>query len=229
MVRSVAEGKIAAFFDVDHTLIEVNSGRKYIEHLWKHDEITVTDALKAIWWLAQYRLSLLDYDAATKEVVASYAGSKLSDLGPRIEQWFHEEIEPTICRESFERVAWHRDEGHVTVMLTSGAVFSTEPLRARLGIEHLVCTELEIVDGVLTGNYFPPACYGEGKLLAARKLSESEGLDLENSWFYTDSYSDLPMLEAVKHPVVVNPDPRLKRHATQKGWGYHIWKARSGS
>ena len=110
-------------------------------------------------------------------------------------------------------------------MLTSGAVFSTEPLRKRLGIEHLVCTELEIVDGTLTGKYFPPACYGEGKLTAARKLAEAENLDIGNSWFYTDSYSDLPMLEAVSHPVVVNPDPRLKRHATHVGWGFHTWSA----
>lgn len=221
----MADKRIAAFFDVDHTLIEVNSGRKYIEHLWKHGEISVADALKALWWLAQYRLSLLDYDAATKEVVAGYAGQKLADLVPRIEQWFHEEIEPHICRESFERVAWHREQGHVTVMLTSGAVFSTEPLRQRLEIEHLVCTELEIVDGVLTGQYFPPACYGQGKLDAARKLAEREHLDLEHSWFYTDSYSDLPMLEAVSHPQVVNPDPRLKRHATSVGWGYNTWSA----
>jgi HAD superfamily hydrolase (TIGR01490 family) len=218
-------GRVAAFFDVDHTLIEVNSGRKYIEHLWKHDEISVADALKAIWWLAQYRLSLLDYDAATAEVVKGYAGQKLRDIEAKIGQWYREEIEPTICKESYERIAWHKQRGHVTVMLTSGATFSTEPLREHLGIDHLVCTQIEVVDGELTGNYFPPACYGQGKLDAARELAATEDLDLEQSWFYTDSYSDLPMLEAVAHPVVVNPDPRLRRHALHVGWGYDLWKA----
>lgn len=219
------DGRVAAFFDVDHTLIEVNSGRKYVEHLWKHKEISVADALKAVWWLAQYRLSLLDYDAATKEVVSGYAGQKVSDIQAKIEDWFREEIEPTICKQSFERIAWHKERGHVTVMLTSGAVFSTEPLRERLEIDHLLCTQLEVVDGELTGKYFPPACYGAGKLDAARLLAEQEGIDLDQSWFYTDSFSDLPMLEAVAHPIVVNPDPRLRRHSLQAGWGYDTWKA----
>jgi len=221
----VTGARVAAFFDVDHTLIEVNSGRKYVEHLWKHKEISVADALKAVWWLAQYRLSLLDYDAATKEVVSGYAGQRVSDIQEKIADWFRAEIEPTICKESFERIAWHKERGHVTVMLTSGAVFSTEPLRERLEIDHLLCTQLEVIDGELTGNYFPPACYGAGKLDAARRLAAQEGIDLAQSWFYTDSFSDLPMLEAVAHPIVVNPDPRLRRHSLQAGWGYDTWKA----
>ena len=74
-------------------------------------------------------------------------------------------------------------------------------------------------------SYHFSACYGAGKLDAARLLAEQEGIDLDQSWFYTDSFSDLPMLEAVAHPIVVNPDPRLRRHSLQAGWGYDTWKA----
>ncbi len=217
--------RVAAFFDVDHTLIEVNSGRKWVEHLRATNKISVADMLKAVWWLAQYRLSILDYDAVTEEVVKSYAGQSVAEIESEVVAWFDEEIKPTICRQSFERLAWHRAQGHVTVMLTSGVVFSTKPLQELLGIEHLLCTQVEIREGTMTGRYFPPACYAGGKLSAAADLAEREQLDLSKSFFYTDSFSDLPMLEAVGHPRVVNPDPRLKRHAVHTGWGYETWRA----
>jgi HAD superfamily hydrolase (TIGR01490 family) len=222
-------GRVAAFFDVDHTLLEVNSGRKWVEHLWKLKKISVQDALKSVWWLAQYRLSLLDYEAVTEEVVRGYRGQSVSELLDEVGGWFEAEIRPWICAESFERVQWHRSRGHVTVMLTSGPEFSTAPLQELLEIDHLLCTEIEVEEGVLTGRYFPPACYGEGKLRAAQALAAREDVDLQRSYFYTDSYSDLPTLERVGHPRVVNPDPRLRRHAQSTGWGWETWTARRGS
>lgn len=218
-------GKVAAFFDVDHTLIEVNSGRKWVEHLRATGQISVADMLKAVWWLAQYRLSVLDYDAVTEEVVKSYAGQKVVDIEREVVSWFDEEIKPTVCRQSFERLEWHRSQGHVTAMLTSGVEFSTKPLQQMLEIDHLLCTQIEVKNGELTGRYFPPACYAAGKLRSAVDLAEREGIDLSKSFFYTDSYSDLPMLDAVGHPRVVNPDPRLRRHAVAVGWGYETWRA----
>lgn len=222
---AVSERRIAAFFDVDHTLIEVNSGRKWVEYLRATGRISVPEMLKAIWWLAQYRLSLLDYDAVTEEVVRSYAGQRIADLEAEVHDWFAREIQPTVCRQSYERVKWHREQGHVTAMLTSGVVFSTKPLQDLMQIDHLLCTEIEIKSGELTGRYFPPACYGEGKLRAALDLARRENIDLDGSYFYTDSYSDLPMLERVGFPRVVNPDPRLRRHSEKVGWGFETWRA----
>ena len=81
-----------------------------------------------------------------------------------------------------------------------------------------LCTFLQSEDGRLTGAIEPPACYGTGKVVWARRFAAEHGVDLGASYFYTDSISDLPLLEQVGHPVAVNPDPRLRRLATRRGW-----------
>ncbi len=214
---------VAAFFDVDHTLIACNSGRKWVEHLWRNDKISVAAALRSVWWLVKYRMSVLDYEAVTREVVAGYAGQSVDAMVEEIAAWFHAEIEPEICVEGRERVEWHRSQGHMLVLLTSGTFFSVEPLQKLLAIPHLVCTQLEIADGKLTGRYHPPSCFGPGKLAAGRIFAEAQGIDMASSYFYTDSYSDVPMLLEVGEPRVINPDPRLRRWAQQRGLPCEQW------
>ena len=93
-----------------------------------------------------------------------------------------------------------------------------EPLCRHLGIEDYLCTRLDADDGVFTGEIVEPACYGRGKCHWAREYAEKNDVDLSESFFYTDSYSDLPMLRAVGHQRVVNPDPRLRLHASLQQW-----------
>ncbi len=219
-----AEGKVAAFFDVDHTLIACNSARKWVEYLWRNGKISAGAALRSVWWLVKYRMSVLDYEAVTAEVVRGYAGQSVAELCREVEAWFHADVEPMICIEGRERVDWHRAAGHELVLLTSGTFFSVEPLQKILRVPNLVCTQLEIVDGKLTGNYFPPSCFGTGKLDAGLAFAEQRGIDLQRSYFYTDSYSDLPMLERVGEPRVINPDPRLRRWALGKGMKVEQWR-----
>jgi HAD superfamily hydrolase (TIGR01490 family) len=218
-----SSGRVAAFFDVDHTLIACNSARKWIEYLWRNDKISITAALRSVWWLVKYRLSVLDYEQVTAEVVRDYAGQSVEELCAEVGAWFHEDVEPTICVEGRERVEWHRTQGHMLVLLTSGTFFSVEPLQRILDIPHLVCTQLEVVEGKLTGKYFPPSCFGPGKLRAGLAFAQEHGVDLDHSYFYTDSYSDLPMLERVGYPRIVNPDPRLKHWATQNEVEWELW------
>ncbi|PRP94889.1 haloacid dehalogenase-like hydrolase [Enhygromyxa salina] len=215
--------QVAAFFDVDHTLLACNSARKWVEYLWRNGKISVAATLRSVWWLAKYRLSVLDYEDVTKKVLADYAGQSVAELRAEIEAWFHSDVEPWICVEGRERVEWHRAQGHVLVLLTSGTFFSVEPLQEILGIPHLVCTQLEMEEGKLTGNYYPPSCFGPGKLRAGLTFAEQHGIDLDRSYFYTDSYSDRPMLDRVGHPKITNPDPRLKAWAQRRGMAWEQW------
>jgi HAD superfamily hydrolase (TIGR01490 family) len=219
---------VAAFFDVDHTLLACNSARKWVEYLWRNDKITVAAALRSVWWLVKYRLSVLDYEQVTREVVSAYAGQSIDSLATEVEAWFHTDVEPEICVEGRERVEWHRAQGHTLVLLTSGTFFSVAPLQRILDIPFLVCTELEIVDGKLTGKHVPPSCFGPGKLRAALAFAEHHGIDLDRSYFYTDSFSDLPMLQRVGNPRVVNPDPRLRHWATQHDITWERWHPQGG-
>jgi len=220
-----SEGKVGAFFDVDHTLIACNSARKWIEYLWRNDKISMSSALRSVWWLVKYRLSVLDYEQVTAEVVSDYAGQSVAELLAEVEAWFHADVEPTICVEGRERIEWHRAQGHTLVLLTSGTFFSVGPLQRILDVPHLVCTELEIIEGKLTGKYVPPSCFGPGKLRAGLAFAEANGIDLDHSYFYTDSYSDLPMLQRVGNPRVINPDPRLKYWASEAGVTFEQWHA----
>jgi HAD superfamily hydrolase (TIGR01490 family) len=221
----VNPGQVAAFFDVDHTLLACNSARKWIEYLWRNNKISMPAMVRSIWWLMKYRMSVLDYEDVTTKVLADYAGQSVAELRAEIEAWFHHDVAPTICIEGRERIEWHRAQGHTLVLLTSGTFFSVEPLQQILDVPHLVCTQLEILDGKLTGNYFPPSCFGPGKLRAGLAFAEQHGIDLERSYFYTDSYSDRPMLDRVGHPQIINPDPRLKAWAQMHDIACQYWHA----
>jgi phosphoserine phosphatase len=92
-------------------------------------------------------------------------------------------------------------------------------MAAYLGIDgQYVCTHLESREGRLTGEVIPPVCYGQGKVVWAERFATEEEVDLSASYFYTDSISDLPLLERIGQPVAVNPDPRLRRVALNRGW-----------
>src|SRR5207253_10099589 len=108
-------------------------------------------------------------------------------------------------------VAAHRRAGHLLVILTSATRYLAEPVAADLGIEHLLVTQLLVRDGRFTGEAVRPVCYGEGKIYWAERFATAQGVDLGRSYFYTDSITDLPVLERVGEPRIVNPDPRLRR------------------
>lgn len=220
-----SESMTAAFFDVDHTLLAVNSGSRWLRHLWRTGKIRPLRALQALGWLFRYRLALLDLEVVTALAARDYRGDSVAALEAEVREWFVREIAAHVCVEGRARIAEHRANGHVVALLTSGPRFSALPLAELLAVEHVLCTELEAEDGRLTGRHLPPACAGPGKVVYAERFAAARGIDLSRSYFYTDSYSDLPMLERVGHPRVINPDPRLRRRARVRGWEVETWRA----
>lgn len=217
--------RVGAFFDVDHTVLEINSGRQWLSHLWRNGEISVLDGARSLVWLLQYRLSMLDFEAMTRKAIVRYAGKDVAQLQAEVDTWFRQEVEEWICTEAIEKIEEHRRAGHVLVLLTSGMRYGTRPLSRAVGIDHVVCTEFEERDGKLTGKLVAPPCYGPGKLTLAERFAVRHGIDLGRSYFYSDSYTDMPMLQAVGNPRVINPDPRLRRAAVDRGWGFERWTA----
>jgi putative phosphoserine phosphatase/1-acylglycerol-3-phosphate O-acyltransferase len=112
----------------------------------------------------------------------------------------------------------HQDMGHTVAIVSSATPYQAEPLARDMGIEDVLCTRLEVRDGVFTGEVLHPTCWGEGKAEAARALADRHDLDLEESWFYTDSHEDLPLLEAVGRPRPLNPNSRLAQIAKERQW-----------
>ncbi len=124
----------------------------------------------------------------------------------------------TIYPEAERLVSEHRAQGHVVVIVSGATKFVVAPLAERLGIEHTLYTRLEVEDGRFTGRVVEPLCFEEGKIYWLQQFIEEQGIELAKSFFYTDSVTDLPLLELVGHPVVTNPDPRLYRTAVNRCW-----------
>ncbi len=217
--------QVGAFFDIDHTVLEINSGTKWIGYQWKSGGLTPWQLAQAVAWVVQYRFGWLDYDAMARKVLARYRGDPVAPIYEEVEAWFHREVRWAICTEARAKIEEHRALGHTLVLLTSATPFLSRPVARLLEVPHTLCTQLEVDNGCLTGKHVPPACYGVGKVTHAEAFAAEHGIDLARSYFYSDSVSDLPMLERVGEPRVVNPDPRLRREASARGWSYEIWKA----
>jgi HAD superfamily hydrolase (TIGR01490 family) len=123
-----------------------------------------------------------------------------------------------VRREAQGFLELHREAGRDTYMVTASPIEIVEPLAVELGMSGAIATVAEVVDGTYTGRLSEPFCYGPGKAQAISKLAAERGFDLALSYSYSDSISDLPMLEMVGHPVAVNPDRELERIARARGW-----------
>jgi len=221
-------GRIAAFLDMDHTLVAGNTGYLYLKFLRQEGRVGLRDLVRSMWWLLQYRLSIVDMDAVSRRAIAKMAGGSEEELIRRNEEWFEAVVRPLVYPEAFDLVERHRRDGHEPVILTASTPYAAAPLARHLGVEHVICTRLEVRDGRFTGRFHEPFNYGEGKIHWTRKFCEEHGIDLARSYFYTDSYSDLPMLEVVGRQVAVNPDFRLFLHARLRGWPILRFRLGSG-
>jgi HAD superfamily hydrolase (TIGR01490 family) len=214
----------AAFFDMDRTLLAVNSGTLWLKHLWRRGELTLPQVLQALVWLLQYHLALVDIAEVTSRMGATLVGASEEELRARCDRWFREEVAKFVTPAGVVAVERHRQQGHVLAILSGSSPYASGPLAQLLDVPHVLCTRPEVVAGKFTGRMVEPVAYGHGKVTLAERFAATHGVDLDASWFYSDSYSDLPMLARVGHPVAVNPDPRLARHARRAGWPVYEWR-----
>jgi HAD superfamily hydrolase (TIGR01490 family) len=209
---------VAALFDVDGTIIAHNSAPLYMKHLRKTGRARRRDVARTLYYLARYKLGLLDIERAAAVSLGWIRNHDEAALSADCRAWYAETIRPYIYPAMKATVEAHKRAGHLLAILTSATRYLAEPLAADLGIEHLLVTQLVVQDGRFTGEAVRPMCYGAGKMYWASRFAEAHGIDLSRSYFYTDSITDLPVLERVGEPRVVNPDPRLRRTALRRGW-----------
>lgn len=214
---------VAAFFDMDRTLLRCNTGAQWIQFLLRRREISRWKALRAMSWVARYKLSILDMEAVTRIAVADMGGDHERPMAEKAQEFFHQVVVPSVAPLAIQAVEYHRARGHTLAILSSSTTYLTEPVAAHLRIEHVLCTRLHVAEGKFLGTHVAPACYGTGKVHWAEQFAQDNAIDLAQSWFYTDSYSDLPMLERVGIKRVINPDTRLRRHARRVGWEMQEW------
>ncbi len=217
--------RIAAYFDFDRTLIDVNSGTLWMRHERRGGRVTRWQMLVATTYFLRYHLSLIDMEQAMTRALATVAGTPEADVDRRTRQWYHAEVRPHLQPAALQAVEHHRAEGHALVLLTTSSPYLSGAVRDDLALDAFGCTAYEVgADGRFTGGLVRPVCYGEGKVLHAERIAAELDLDVDRSYFYSDSYTDRAMLRRVAHPRVVNPDPRLRRLARREGWPILEWK-----
>lgn len=210
-----------AFFDVDRTLIPDNSGVLWARFERRHGRIRRRQLVKATVLGALYHFDLVDIDKAYTEALAHYRGMPEAELRAWTHRWFDEEVAGRILPGAQAAIAMHRAAGHPVVLLTNGSIYAAERGAHHWQADDWLANTFTLDgDGRLVGAFDPPLCYGAGKVTRARAWLREHHPDvsLEDCWFYSDALSDLPMLEAVGRPVVVRPDPRLRRVATARDW-----------
>jgi HAD superfamily hydrolase (TIGR01490 family) len=209
---------VGAFFDIDGTLIARNSAPLYMKHLRATGQARRRDLARTFYYVGRYKLGLLDIERAVAVSLGWIRGRDEAAVRADCDAWYAETVRAYLYPAMAATVEAHRRAGHVLVILTSATRYLAEPIAADLGIDHLLVTQLVVRDGRFTGEAVRPVCYGDGKTYWAERLAAAEGLDLGRSYFYTDSITDLPVLERVGEPRIVNPDPRLGRVAVRRGW-----------
>jgi HAD superfamily hydrolase (TIGR01490 family) len=213
----------AAFFDLDKTLVRVNTGPLYVRWRMRQRQMGLGDLVRVSWWSLQYTLGVLDAEAVSRAAAATLEGIDEATFRAECEAWVRAEVMPHVSAEARAALARRRAEGYECALLTSTSPYVAEPVAEALEVAHVLCSRVEVRDGRFTGRVLPPLCYGPGKVERARRWAEAHGADLSRSVFYTDSVTDLPMLEAVGEPRVINPDPRLERVARRRGWAVESW------
>ncbi len=206
------------FFDMDKTLIFGNSGVSFMRYSLRRGKTTRWKLFKSLIDYARYRYDLLNMEVAYRDSLRPLVGVREEELVQFCQEWFEDAARALIYPQARDFVLQHLEEGQTVAIISNATSYAVAPLARYLGVPHVLATRLEVRQGVFTGEYIKPLCFRQGKVFWAEKLAREIGVDLGPSIFYTDSITDLPLLERVQNPRVVNPDPRLRRLARQRGW-----------
>ncbi|MBC7659971.1 MAG: HAD family hydrolase [Chitinophagaceae bacterium] len=223
-----AKTKTAAFFDLDRTLIDVNSTILFAKFEHAAKRISQLQFLNLLRNVVLYHFNLVKIERAYEQAIAHYAGFEEGHIESRTFEFFENQVRSRLQPGAKAALSSHRAQGHALVMLTASTSFQAKIATSAWGLDDWIANRFETNEGRMSGKIKLPLCYGDGKLVYAKEWAEVNGVDLGLSYFYSDSYTDLPMLKAVGFPVVVNPDPKLRRYALTNGWPVVDWTESAG-
>jgi HAD superfamily hydrolase (TIGR01490 family) len=214
----------AAFFDLDGTLLTVNSASLWVKHERRMGRLSAWKMARAGFLLAGYKLGTLDMENVLREALGSVVGVEEEGVRQETRAWWEKEVRPFVAPGAAAVLEQHRQQGDLLVLLTSSSRYASEMAREEFGLHDVLFQGYEVKDGRFTGEPTRPLCFGAGKVEVAEAWASQHGVNVSQATFYTDSTTDLPMLEKVAHPRVVHPDPRLRLTARKRGWPTLDWR-----
>lgn len=217
---------VAAFFDLDRTIIATSSAHALGKELLSEGLITPFQALHLSLEKASHLVaghSDTQMESARTWFGEMITGWDVAQVRSVATQALRTEITPTVYKEARDLIEQHVTAGHLIVIVSASAQDLVDIIARELGISHVIATQLEVVDGKYTGN-IPFYCSGTKKEQSIKDFASLYDVDLAASYAYSDSITDLPMLSTVGHPVAINPDRALRSHAKERGWPIHSFK-----
>lgn len=219
--------QIAAIFDLDRTLITRSSGTLFANYMRQSgliwDYFSRRDVAMAVMEMVGYHLGLIDAVEGMHRLARLANGIEVDEMWALINRWFDECLVHAISEQANERLAWHRDQGHIPVICSASNQFAVISVAKYMHIDHYAYSEWLSENGKLTGVIAKPIIYGSGKLEWMQAWSAQHDIDLARSYFYSDDASDLPLLDIVEHPIAVNPHRSLNKIAKKRGWPILHW------
>jgi HAD superfamily hydrolase (TIGR01490 family) len=210
----------AAFFDLDKTIISKSSSLALGRPMYRAGLVTRSMLLRGAYAQLVYMLIGADekrMERAKDGMLALAKGWDRNQVEELVRQSVEEVVDPFVYQEGLDLIALHKALGRKVYIVSSSPEEVVRPLAERVGVSNVIATRAEVEDGKYTGN-LEFYCYGENKAVAMKEVADREGIDLGTSYAYSDSVTDLPMLEAVGNPVAVNPDRELRKEAEERDW-----------
>jgi len=208
-----------ALFDLDNTLLAGDSDYLWGEFLTEQGVVDAElYARENQRFYDEYKkgtLNIHEFQSFSQQPLVS---NSLETMLTLREQFLSEKIQPIMSKASFGLIEKHKQLGDTLVVITATNSFITQPITSNFGIEHLIATEPEIVDGKYTGKIDGIPCFQEGKVARLNQWMKEHQHNLKGSWFYSDSYNDLPLLLEADNPIVVDADDRLLEYAKEHDW-----------
>lgn len=207
-----------AFFDLDYTLLNTSSSLTYLKEALKQRRISP--------WLAGavgllYKLKALDFGRAHARLITQIGRHGQTEAAHFFAEWIPRALLPCFSPAGVAKIAWHQNQGHHVVIVSASIEEIVKPAAQHLGLgENYLCTHLAVENGHYTGSLSGPVCYGAGKVHWAKQWAAHHGLPFPQTvgYMYSDSSSDLPLMDLAQHPVAVNPSLKLAKIAAARGW-----------
>ena len=214
-----SKSHIAAFFDFDNTLVSINSSKIGFKWLYEHGMLSKIFILKVTIAVFLNRINIISEKRMADVMITFYKNKKLTDFKAGADEFYFNHLKPHLAPKIVEKLEFHKKKGHILVIVSGSIRYYLEPAAKDLGIQHLVCTDLEEnTCGLLTGKAIGQVCIGNYKKELTLKLADNLNIDLSNSYAYGDNQADIPLLKMVGNPVAVEPTPILKNIAQKNNW-----------
>jgi HAD superfamily hydrolase (TIGR01490 family) len=207
-----------AFFDLDHTILSINSGKALIQMAYRKGLLSKPELLNAFWFSVAYRLKLGDTINLLVKMVGWIKGKNEKSLDDLAGIVFNEQVLNSLREEIITEISHHKDNGAITAILSSSIMPLCSRVAGHLGIDDIICSDLEIKDGVYTGKATGNICFGKEKAVRLTEYCLKNNFNPSESYYYGDSIDDFHALSIVGYPVCVYPDKRLRKIAESRGW-----------